>query len=116
MVSILKMDGWKTTNYSSFWGSPIFRGGRGNPSDARQDGLVGSPSAKQMYRALKAVGPGDQRMTLQGRIRFSHQLPRWGSWENHRRAKVPKKRGDMYGYPGGYAALNFCCCTYLSPT
>ena len=57
MVSILKMDGWKTTNYFPF-GDPLFSGGGGvTHLISCQDGLVGSPSAKQMYRALKAWGP-----------------------------------------------------------
>ena len=69
-----------------------------------------------MYRALKAWGPAINGWPSRERSDFPTNFPDRGSGENHRRAKVPKKRGDLDGYPGGYAALNFCCWLYLPVT
>ena len=109
--SPLKMDGWKTTIF--LLGIPYFQGkkltgfvsGRGSPSDAARMAwlVVLVPS-----RCTEPLRRGARRPTDDPPGERSH-FP-----TNFPDGEVGKI--IMYGYPGGYAALNFCCWLYLPVT
>ena len=105
-------NGWLENDYFPF-GDPLFSGkkltgfvsGRGSPSDAARMAwlVVLVPS-----RCTEPLRRGARRPTDDPPGERSH-FP-----TNFPDGEVGKI--IMYGYPGGYAALNFCCWLYLPVT